>query len=122
MFCLGCERLAMRAHVLLKKLSQKRRPQTFRQSTDMGAVACFFSLAPFCPAAFALLPDETLIASYKNLTCTPIWRTVYAVMAYKALTVEELLALMKKIQGEKTNTEFAADLGISKQYLSDLYR
>jgi hypothetical protein len=42
-------------------------------------------------------------------------------MAYKALTVEELLALMKKIQGEKTNTEFAADLGISKQYLSDLY-
>lgn len=56
-----------------------------------------------------------------NLTCTLIWRTVYAVMAYKALTVEELLALMKKIQGEKTNTEFAADLGISKQYLSDLY-
>ena len=42
-------------------------------------------------------------------------------MAYKALTVEELLALMKKIQGEKTNTEFAANLGISKQYLSDLY-
>ena len=41
-------------------------------------------------------------------------------MAYKALTVEELLALMKKIQGEKTNTEFAADLGISKQYLGDI--
>ena len=46
---------------------------------------------------------------------------MYAVMAYKALTVDELLALMKKIQGEKTNTKFAADLGISKQYLSDLY-
>jgi hypothetical protein len=42
-------------------------------------------------------------------------------MAYKALTVEELLGLMKKIQGEKTNTEFAADLGISKQYLCDIY-
>ena len=42
-------------------------------------------------------------------------------MAYKALTVEQLLGLMKKIQGEKTNTEFAADLGISKQYLSDMY-
>ena len=42
-------------------------------------------------------------------------------MAYKALTVEELLQLMKKIQGEKTSTEFAADLGISKQYLSDMY-
>jgi hypothetical protein len=43
-------------------------------------------------------------------------------MAYKALTVEQLLSLMKKIQGEKTNTEFAADLGISKQYLGDLYK
>jgi len=42
-------------------------------------------------------------------------------MAYKALTVEELLELMKKIQGEKTHTEFAADLGISKQYLCDIY-
>jgi hypothetical protein len=42
-------------------------------------------------------------------------------MAYKALTVAELLALMKKIQGEKTNTEFAAELGISKQYLTDMY-
>jgi hypothetical protein len=28
---------------------------------------------------------------------------------------------MKKIQGEKTNTEFAGDLGISKQYLCDIY-
>jgi len=28
---------------------------------------------------------------------------------------------MKKIQGEKTNTEFAARLGISKQYLGDMY-
>jgi hypothetical protein len=42
-------------------------------------------------------------------------------MAYKALTVEELLSLMKKIQGEKTNTEFAAEIGISKQYLTDIY-
>jgi hypothetical protein len=42
-------------------------------------------------------------------------------MAYKALSVAELLALMKQIQGEKTNTEFAADLGISKQYLTDVY-
>ena len=42
-------------------------------------------------------------------------------MAYKALTVEELLNFMKKIQGEKTHTQFAADLGISKQYLCDMY-
>jgi hypothetical protein len=55
------------------------------------------------------------------LTRTLNERTVYADMAYKALTVEELLELMKKIQGEKTNTEFANDLGISKQYLCDIY-
>jgi len=42
-------------------------------------------------------------------------------MAYNALTVEELLSLMKKIQGEKTHTQFAGELGISKQYLCDLY-
>ncbi len=42
-------------------------------------------------------------------------------MAYKALTVQELLDLMKRIQGEKTNTEFAAEIGISKQYLTDIY-
>jgi hypothetical protein len=42
-------------------------------------------------------------------------------MAYKALSVDELLRLMKKIQGEKTNTEFAGELGISKQYLCDIY-
>ena len=55
------------------------------------------------------------------MTGTPNRRTVYADMAYKALTVEELLQLMKKIQGEKTNTEFAAEIGISKQYLTDIY-
>ena len=42
-------------------------------------------------------------------------------MAYKALTVAELLDLMKKLQGTKTSTEFASELGISKQYLSDIY-
>jgi len=42
-------------------------------------------------------------------------------MAYKALSVEELLGLMKKIQGDMTNTEFAGELGISKQYLCDIY-
>lgn len=55
------------------------------------------------------------------MTSTPLRRTVYADMAYKALTVEELLNLMKKIQGEKTNTQFASEIGISKQYLTDIY-
>jgi len=57
----------------------------------------------------------------QDLTSTLFRRTLYADMAYKALTVEELLNLMKKIQGEKTNTEFAAEIGISKQYLTDIY-
>jgi len=42
-------------------------------------------------------------------------------MAYKATTIEELLAIMKRIQGEKTLTEFAAELDLSKQYLSNVY-
>ena len=58
---------------------------------------------------------------YIGLTSTLIRRTVYAVMAYKALSVQELLELMKKIQGEKTNTQFATEIGISKQYLTDIY-
>jgi hypothetical protein len=42
-------------------------------------------------------------------------------MAYKAATIEELLAIMKRIQGEKTLTEFADELDMSKQYLSNVY-
>lgn len=42
-------------------------------------------------------------------------------MAYKATTVDELLRIMRRIQGEKSNTAFARDLGISKQYLTDIY-
>jgi len=42
-------------------------------------------------------------------------------MAYKATTIEDLLAIMKRIQGEKTLTEFAAELDLSKQYLSNVY-
>lgn len=46
---------------------------------------------------------------------------MYSCMAYKATTIEELLAIMKRIQGEKTLTEFAAELDMSKQYLSNVY-
>jgi len=42
-------------------------------------------------------------------------------MAYKATTIEDLLTIMKRIQGEKTLTEFAAELDMSKQYLSNVY-
>src|SRR4029077_501642 len=64
---------------------------------------------------------QTYYARFCTLTSTLLRRTVYADMAYKALTVQELLDLMKKIQGEKTNTQFAAEIGISKQYLTDIY-
>ena len=46
---------------------------------------------------------------------------MYPEMAYKANTIEELLAIMKRVQGDKTLTEFAADLDVSKQYLSNVY-
>jgi transcriptional regulator with XRE-family HTH domain len=46
---------------------------------------------------------------------------MYPCMAYKATTIEELLAIMKRIQGEKTLTKFAAELDMSKQYLSNVY-
>jgi transcriptional regulator with XRE-family HTH domain len=42
-------------------------------------------------------------------------------MAYKATTVEDLLAIMRRAQGEKTLTQFAAELDLSKQYLSNVY-
>jgi hypothetical protein len=35
---------------------------------------------------------------------------VYPSMAYKATTIEELIAIMKRIQGDKTLTQFAAEL------------
>ena len=56
-----------------------------------------------------------------TLKCIPIWDTMYPRMAYKATTIEELLAIMKRVQGEKTLTKFAAELDISKQYLSNVY-
>ena len=46
---------------------------------------------------------------------------MYPEMAYKANTIEELLEIMKRVQGDKTLTEFAADLELSKQYLSNVY-
>jgi len=55
------------------------------------------------------------------LTCIPYWDTLYPCMAYKATTVEELLAIMKRVQGEKTLTKFAAELDMSKQYLSNVF-
>lgn len=51
----------------------------------------------------------------------PFWDTLYPGMAYKANTIEELLTIMKRVQGDKTLTEFAADLDVSKQYLSNVF-
>jgi len=42
-------------------------------------------------------------------------------MAYKATNIEELIAIMKRVQGDKTLTQFAAELDLSKQYLSNVY-
>jgi hypothetical protein len=42
-------------------------------------------------------------------------------MPYKVLNVEGLISLMKDIQGDRTPAQFARDLGISRQYLGDIY-
>ena len=42
-------------------------------------------------------------------------------MAYKATTIEERIAIMKRVQGDKTLTQFAAELDLSKQYVSNVY-
>ena len=43
-------------------------------------------------------------------------------MAYLVKDVKELLGLMKRLQGERSSSDFASDLGISKQYLTDIYK
>lgn len=40
----------------------------------------------------------------------------------KILSSEQVLQLLKKRQGNRPNTELAAELGISKQYLGDVLR
>ncbi len=42
-------------------------------------------------------------------------------MPYKAMNVQELLSLMKRLQGDREGREFAQELGISESYLSDIY-
>lgn len=45
----------------------------------------------------------------------------YQSMKGKFLTVEQVLEILRKRQGERTQREFAAELGITGQYLCDLY-
>lgn len=40
----------------------------------------------------------------------------------KTINKDEVIALMKKRQGERSNQDFAVELGISKQYLGDIYQ
>jgi len=37
-------------------------------------------------------------------------------------SVEQIVAILKKRQGQRTLTDFAKSLGITKVYLSDIYR
>jgi transcriptional regulator with XRE-family HTH domain len=42
-------------------------------------------------------------------------------MPLKKMNLDEFLEFMKKQQGDQTAQQFAASLGISPQYLSDVY-
>lgn len=46
---------------------------------------------------------------------------MYPVMAYRASNVEELMRIMDEIKGARSFTALAADLGYSKQYVSNVY-
>lgn len=39
----------------------------------------------------------------------------------KSLTVEDVIAALKQKQGNRTNVDFANELGVTKAYLGDLY-
>lgn len=40
----------------------------------------------------------------------------------KRLTREDVIELLQRKQGDKTQVEFAAEIGISPSYLSEIYR
>jgi transcriptional regulator with XRE-family HTH domain len=40
---------------------------------------------------------------------------------YQTANINGLLEIMKSLQGERTQTEFAQQLGVSTSYLSDVY-
>lgn len=55
------------------------------------------------------------------LDSQPADNAEYQSMKGKFLTVEQVLEMLRKRQGDRTQREFAAELGITGQYLCDLY-
>lgn len=54
---------------------------------------------------------------------TPFAEGAYTLeVTKKALTVEEVIAMLKKEQGARSLREYAGVLGITPGYLSDLYK
>ena len=47
--------------------------------------------------------------------------TYYADMAIKKMDLDEFLEFLKKKQGDQTAASFASAIGVSPQYLSDVY-
>ena len=42
-------------------------------------------------------------------------------MAIKSMSIDEFIAFMKKQQGDQTDKDYAQAIGVSPQYLSDVY-
>lgn len=42
-------------------------------------------------------------------------------MAIKSMTPDQFIAFLRRQQGDQTAKDFAAELGVSQQYLSDIY-
>lgn len=43
-------------------------------------------------------------------------------MAKKQMSRDDVVKLMRKVQGDRTQRDFAVELGISQQYLCDIYK
>lgn len=70
------------------------------------------------------MPAKLQVDEFKRkipLDSQPADIAEYQTMRGNQLTVEQVLELLRKRQGNRTQREFAKELGITGQYLCDLY-
>lgn len=69
---------------------------------------------------FSPLPDVTQKKPIKKVDSGSADMAIFHAMK-KQYTAEQVIELMRKRQGDRTQREFARELGITQQYLCDLY-
>lgn len=58
----------------------------------------------------------------QNILTLPAYKRTTLGMAKRFLTVDEVVALMEKQRGDKTLREYAAELGVTNQFLCDIFK